>query len=277
MKIKSVKNYMAIIRNLRNILEAHASLDHITKVAMAISDSHAVKHSRQLPFRFLSAYREIQENSNPHTSMILNALEDAVLASAANIKGYDYDTTVLIACDVSGSMFDPVSPKSKVRLYDIGLMLGMLLQCKCKSVITGVFGTLWCGCQLPQRSILQNTMQLYDLEGQVGYATNGWKVLDYLTEEKIAVDKIMMFSDCQLWDTRGTNDKRAMVSFWSEYKRFNPAAKLYLFDLAGYGNTPLKVNNNDVFLISGWSDAIFDVLAAIEDRKSAIDLINKNK
>jgi len=43
--------------------------------------------------------------------------------------------------------------------------------------------------------------------------------------------------------------------------------KIYLFDLAGYGNTPLNVLRDDVFLISGWSDKIFNVLSAVESAR----------
>ncbi len=51
------------------------------------------------------------------------------------MKGFDLDTKVVIACDVSGSMQQPVSAKSKILMYDIGLLLGMLLQSKCDNVI----------------------------------------------------------------------------------------------------------------------------------------------
>jgi hypothetical protein len=53
-----------------------------------------------------------------------------------------------------------------------------------------------------------------------------------------------------------------------------PAAKLYLFDLAGYGNTPLNVQRDDVYLVAGWSDKIFAVLQAIENGSHAVKMIN---
>ena len=54
-----------------------------------------------------------------------------------------------------------------------------------------------------------------------------------------------------------------------------PAAKLYLFDMAGLGNSPLEILKDDVYLIAGWSDKIFDVLAAIESGSGAMDLIHQ--
>ena len=43
-----------------------------------------------------------------------------------------------------------------------------------------------------------------------------------------------------------------------------PEAKLYLFDLAGYGQPPMHMAERDVYLIAGWSDRVFDILAAVD-------------
>jgi 60 kDa SS-A/Ro ribonucleoprotein len=61
---------------------------------------------------------------------------------------------------------------------------------------------------------------------------------------------------------------------WKQYKKIAPAAKLYLFDLAGLGNTPLNLQRDDVYLIAGWSDKIFNVLNAIEEGSNAVKLID---
>ena len=109
-------------------------------------------------------------------------------------------------------------------------------------------------------------------EGEVGYSTNGFLVIQDLLDRRQVVDKIMMFTDCQLWNSQGNGIN--IASLWKSYKRLAPNAKLYLFDLAGYGNTPLKVDQDDVYLIAGWSDKIFHVLQAIEEGGSAVELIN---
>jgi len=274
--------YMALLRNLRNILNINVSKKHIINIAKTLSDKENVKKSKQLPFRFLSAYKELQKNDNPLTNMILDALEEAILVSTENIKGYDYDTSVLIACDVSSSMNQSISAKSKIENYDIGLTLGMLLQNKCKSVITGVFGDEWKNVQLPKKSILQNIQELGKLNSEVGWSTNGWKVLEYLIEKKIKVDKIMIFTDCQMWNsdisTNESNDCSELSMFhklWKDYKKINIEAKMYLFDLSGCGTTPLFVDERDVYLIAGWSDKIFDVLEGIDNGESALNEINK--
>lgn len=263
--------YMATLRNLRNILEAEVSNEALEKVCRYISDAKAVANSRQLPFRYLSAYRELKNIANGRAGKVLDALEDAVLQSAVNIAGYDENTSVVIAADVSGSMQRPVSPNSKVQNYDIGLMLAMLLQSRCSNVITGMFGDIWKVIAVPKKNILANVDEYHRREGEVGYATNGFLVIrDLLLKGKV-VDKIMLFTDGQLWNSTGGAD--TMAGVWKQYKRIAPNARLYLFDLAGYGQVPLTLHPQHVYLVAGWSDKIFGVLQALEEGSNALEVI----
>lgn len=263
--------YMALMRNLRNILDARVSVEAILKVCQMLTDKNAVSKAKQLPFRYLAAYRELQKIDSDFTVMVLNALEDAVLQTASNIKGFDYRTSVLIACDVSGSMQKPVSAKSSVFSYDIGLMLGMLLQSQCERVTSGMFGDIWKVVNLPQKSILANVQEYYKREGEVGYSTNGYLILDYLINRKKRMDKIMLFTDCQLWDSR--NGGNTLQQKWNVYKSLFPNAKLYLFDLSGYGHSPVDMLQLDVYLIAGWSDKVFDILDSLDNAETALDKI----
>jgi 60 kDa SS-A/Ro ribonucleoprotein len=269
--------YMALMRNLRNILEANVSAAHIKKVCATLADANQVAKSKQLPFRFLAAYRELKDINSGYTPSVLAALEDAVAASIVNMRGFGFDTSIVIACDVSGSMQIPISAKSKVLNYDIGLMLGMMLQSKCKNVESGMFGDRWKVINMPTRSILQNVQEYYRREGEVGYSTNGYLVIEDLLTRQKAVDKVMMFTDCQMWDSTSTNKRIAHI--WLKYRQtVAPNAKLYLFDLAGHGNTPLDLSQgNGVHLIAGWSDKIFDILAAIEEGADAVKVIRAIK
>lgn len=264
--------YMALMRNLRNILEAKVSDVHIDKVCETLANAENVRRSKQLPFRFLAAYREISQEKSAYAGRVLDALEKAVVVSAENIKGFDAETSVLLACDVSGSMYQAVSPKSKIKAYDIGLMLAMLLKSRCKNAITGMFGDTWKIINVATSGILSNVEAFYRRNGEVGYSTNGYLVIQDLVKRKEQVDKIMIFTDLQLWNS---NNDTKIVSVWNDYKRISPNSKLYLFDLAGYGNTPLDITKEDVYLIAGWSDKVFDIIEAIDNGGSALDEIRK--
>lgn len=266
--------YMALLRNLRNIIEANVSTAAINKVCVFLSDQNAVSKSKQLPFRFLAAYREVKVLESGLVPKVLDALEKAVEQSAMNIRGFDSNTSVLLACDVSGSMQKPISAKSKVLNYDIGLMLAMLLQSRCENVVTGMFGDSWKIINMSRKNILANVQEFYKREGEVGYATNGYLVLKDLVDKRKAIDKIILFTDCQLWNTANDNANN-MIPLWKHYKAIAPKARLYVFDLAGYGQTPIDVRSDDVYLIAGWSDKIFDVLSALEDGGNALAEIEK--
>lgn len=265
--------YMALLRNLRNILEANISNEALALALTYLSDKRAVAGSRQLPFRFLSAYREVQSLKLGRAGAVLDALEQAVLHSAGSIAGYGFDTRVVIAADVSGSMQRPVSPHSKVQNFDVGLVLAMLLQSKCKNVLTGMFGDSFKTIQVPKYSILANVMAFHRREGEVGYATNGYLVIDNLIRNRYVADKVMLFTDCQLWNNRSGDNH--IATSWAYYKQYvAPQARLYLFDLSGYGTVPLQVMAHDVHLIAGWSDKIFEVLHALEEGGNALTVID---
>ncbi len=283
--------YMALLRNLRNIIRADVSQAHIAMVCAVLANPEEVAQSKQFPFRFLSAYRQLVEWQSQNTQpflvslfkrtralkfnavrVVLEALECAVMASAANIRGFDINTRVLIACDVSGSMFVPISQHSTVKNYDVGLMLGMLLRSTCAHAEIGIFGDTWKTLPVPTTSILRNVDAFIKREGEVGYSTNGYLVLEDLCERRAVKDKIMLFTDCQLWNSNG--DGAHLQLAWTRYKStVAPNAKLYLFDLAGHGQAPLSMGQKDVYMIAGWSDKIFDVMSAIEDGDKALSFV----
>ena len=275
-----VKNYFAVLRNLRNILKADVSAEHIELVCNAIADENAVRHSKVLPFRFLSAYRTIrygmwtertrsgiamhsgdrEVSEHPMVNSVLDALEEAVLVSIENMPRLS--GTTLIACDVSGSMFDRVSDNSVIQRFDIGLMLGSMAHNFCNTSITGMFGDVWFPMPMSRRSgILSNVIEMRAQEGKVGYSTNGHTVIDYLLERDEKVDRILMFTDNQLWDTY---HDRSLAGTFLKYQRKFSDVKLYLFDLSGYGNMVVPQDTKNTCLIGGWSDRVFDFIPMYE-------------
>lgn len=204
---------------------------------------------------------------------IVQALETAVRHTADNIRGFDKNTRVLLASDTSGSMYQPVSQNSSVMCYHIGLLLAMLMRHRCENVVAGMFGDIWKDCHFPSENILQNTVDMISHAGEVGYSTNGYMVIDWLISENRVMDKVMLFTDCELWDSY--NGGKHLAKSWEMYKKIAPDAKLYLFNLAGYGTSPVSTKRDDVFCIAGWSDKVFDILAALENGENAIDTIRR--
>jgi 60 kDa SS-A/Ro ribonucleoprotein len=278
-----VNNYMAILRNLRNCLKSKdVTAEDIGLLCKMISDKNAVLHSKQLPFRFFAAYRELYNaNDGDFTpagalmvTEIMDAIETAVVYSIENFPKLTGSST-LIACDVSGSMEREISKNSSIQRFDIGIMLGMMANEFAGHTITGMFGDTWKVIPMSRKNgILKNTMEMHSREGEVGYSTNGYKVIDYLLENDIKVDRIMIFTDCQMWDTRMRrsiwgdryfDDEKTFAEKFLRYQKRYPEAKLYAFDLSGYGNIMIPENTRGICLIGGWSDKIFDFISAFEE------------
>ncbi len=264
---------MAQLRNLRNCMEdENVTDDDMDLLCSMIQDEHAVKYSKQLPFRFLSAYNSVHDIESVYTNKVIDALETAVIHSTNNIPKLEGKT--LIAADVSYSMMNSISRKSTIQQYDIGIMLEMLAHRFCQFSITGFFGDTWKQVPMSKQSgVLSNVNEMRRRSGEVGYSTNGYKVIEYLLKNKMSVDRIMIFTDCQMWDSNGGD--RNFASTFIKYQRMNPNVKLYLFDLSGYGNISVPQNTKNVCVIGGWSDRIFDFIDIFENGGSVIDTIKE--
>lgn len=251
--------YMAMLRNLRNMLKSNISQDYLKKVITILTDPERVKHSKQLPFRFFSAYKLISEEGNHRmTPDILDALDTACELSYSNIP--KMDGTTVIACDVSGSMMQPVSKNSTMQLFDIGLLLASATNRYTDNSIVGIFGDTWKVTPIKKNTgVIQSVLDMRSREGEVGYSTNGWAVIQYLIDNNIVVDRILLFTDAQMWDsTRGGKNIR---THYENYKRkINKDVKLYLFNLNGYGTVSFLEQDKSVVNINGWSDKILSFI-----------------
>jgi hypothetical protein len=246
--------YMAALRNLRNLSESGAKkLDIVLK--MIVDD---VEKSKQLPFRFYSAYKETAGNIK-----ISAALEAALEKSVANVP--EFKGTTFISSDNSMSMDAPLSAKSKVTYKDVANLFQAMLGTK--GAITSVFGDTF--ALVPQRgnSILTTANKFRSTN--VGCSTNGYLAVRHLNDTKKFVDRIIIFSDCQLYDSNaaynfGYAPQATIQQEVEKYrKNVNPNVWVYVFDLAGYGTKPTI--GKRVVQISGWNDNILHYIKMIEE------------
>lgn len=288
--------YMALLRNIRNIfLSARYLPDErfstlISGICSRLSDPEQVAASKQLPFRFYSAYKEIYAmDFNPENdenaedpfatqaavksidcmrNMVLTALNDAVLASAVNVEQLVDAGRTLIAADVSGSMFFHLSGNSSIYGAEVGLVMASLACSLNPQSLMGLFGTIWRPYLLKSRNAFEITEYLMSQQREIGYATNGHLALEWLLERKLKVDSVFFFTDCQLWED--------LTESWNRYRReINPEAKLYIFDLSGYGSIPFQTHPQGVTCIAGWSSRIFDLIEAEGNMVPALERIRR--
>jgi len=261
--------YMAMLRNIRNLIKEDVSQATLDKALNFISDKQAVLKSKQLPFRFLSAYREIEGSKK-----ISTALETALEHSIENIP--KLSGTTFISADTSGSMNSKLSSRSSITLDDIACLMATMADKFCDDSYASVFATEFKTVKTNTRSsILENAERFKSID--VGYSTNGYLILDHLVDKRLKVDRIMIFTDMQMYDSDGYD--RQFIDSFIRYKRaINPNVKLYCINLSTYGNVVVPHDEPNVCLLSGWSENIFKFINIFEsDRKTAVSEIEKLK
>lgn len=242
--------YFALLRNLRNIIEQ--APEHLNLALDLLVDEQAIKKSLVLPFRFITAYDEIEKLSGKDARSVLVALSEAVDIACQNAPRWDGNT--LVALDVSGSM--------QGRTADIaGLFAAILIKSNNADLLQFSDGASYKSVN-PSDSVTT-------IAKQIRYSGGGTNFHSIFETANVAYDRIFILSDMQGW----VNYHAPTSSFESYKKRYSCNPKVYSLDLAGYGDMQFPQQN--VYAIAGFSDKIFDVMKLLEEDRQA--LINKIK
>ncbi len=265
--------YIALLDNLRPMLCAGVSGKVLKLAADYLGNAAAVARSGTNPLRILEVYRALQRMEQGGAGMLAEALEQAVLNSSWARSGFGGKGVSVIAMDVSNSMRRPVDGLSGVQRFDVAPLLGMLWKSQGHQLITGIIGNNWRPLELPAKPVLLTVDEFRAHEGEAGYAINAWLVLQDLLRRRQVVDRVLIFTDYRLWDNRSFNQPAGtdLGHCWRGYRnQCAPQAKLYLFDLAGYGSRSLECPEDGVFLIAGWKGRMIDILEAVDAGKELI-------
>lgn len=117
---------LALLRNLRNMIEAKVSEDVIR------TGISTMKTDRVLPFRFIAAAR-YAPNFEPE-------LQEAMFSCVKDHEKLPGKTILLV--DISGSMSNALSAKSDMRRIDAACGLAILLKEVCQAVVVLRFDTV---------------------------------------------------------------------------------------------------------------------------------------
>ncbi|MBR4930735.1 MAG: TROVE domain-containing protein [Bacteroidaceae bacterium] len=250
--------YMALLRNLRNILKANPS--NIGKVLDTIQDPEAVKRSKQLPFRFLSAYKELEDIGG---TRVFDALENAIEASIENMQTLPGKT--VIAVDVSGSMGLPISAKSKVSCSEIAMLLGLMAHKICEDSIFYVFDD-----HIQKYALSKKYGILYTAtKSPRGGATYMHLPFEKMISEHINADRIIILSDNQC-NTPGCLRRKPVQTLADEYrKQTGNDIWVHAIDLQGYGTQQFYGKKTNI--IAGWSEKVFDFIKLAEMGEGSLE------
>lgn len=250
--------YMMLLRNLKNMLEQKISDQHLDKVCAILRDPDQVRKSKQLPFRFFSAYKMVSSLGHVKGTKVLDAIEDALMTSFENLPRFKGTTAIIL--DESGSMQSPVSEHSMVRMIDIGNLLGSAASKFCDQAIIIPFGDHAVTMNFAKRSSIFDNMKKLETSG-VGWSTYLEKAFKQIHKSEVPVDRILIFSDMQTYGGSCCQDNpQGWVANYRKTK--NSSLWVHSIDLQGYGTT--KVAGDKVNLIAGWSEKVLDYIVQVE-------------
>lgn len=244
--------YMAMLRNLRNIIKSDAS--NIDKVYDFLSNEGNVLRNKLLPFRYYSAYSTLS-NEGLGTSKIFDALEIAIEHSTRNINKLSGKT--LISADVSGSMNSYISRKSDVTCAEIALVMMSIANYICEETITTTFDTKLYNKNLSTKNgIIANANSICVNGG----GTDISLPIKHLLKNKIFVDRIIILSDNEINYGYGA----VCQKYVEEYRRqINPNVWVHAIDMQGYGTQ--QFYGERVNIMAGWSEKILDFIYQVEE------------
>lgn len=220
---------MNLIRNLRNII-LYAP-DKVEDACAQLRIKDKILKSRLLPFRFATAYAEVEKmiwsKSNTDTAIafesdkakneltkaqfdslkrsVLDALEDAIQYSVENIPELEGNVAILV--DHSGSCRGDAGGSSAVSAFSqtstamIGNLFGSMMAYRQKNVYVGLFGDRLIDVPMDRNmKMLDFNKMSFNKGAYCGGGTEAG-IYDFMRkciDEKKKVDNVVVFSDCQI-------------------------------------------------------------------------------
>ena len=247
--------YMAMLRNLRNIINAQPG--NIQKVYDKLSNRNEVLKSKQLPFRFMSAYREVKDLRNA-SSKVLDTLENAIEYSTSNLPKLKGKT--VIAIDVSGSMGSRISSKSDVLCCDIASLIGVLASRICEDFVVYTFDNRIATANFSSRGgIIETALRL----SHCGGGTSLELPLEKMINENVKAERLIMLSDNEINSSWGGYKKTCQSLADTYRERINPNLWVHAIDLQGYGTQQFIGGKTNI--IAGWSEKVLEFINLAEE------------
>ena len=229
--------YMALLRNLRNFIESGVNRLVLDQVAARIADAEQVKNSRQLPFRFLSAYEEVKSSN-----FFGRELEDALEYSTANVPALKGKTLILV--DVSGSMTWTNSEHSKRNLMDTACLFGAILAKRSDRADLYTFDST------VHKASFRKSDGIFSIFNNMEKTSRGTDLARAIQQTyNNSYDRVVIITDEQ-HNAYGRDPLR------------NVNCPVYLWNLGGY--RAAATSRENVFVQGGLSDASFNFIDMIE-------------
>lgn len=242
--------YMALLRNLRNFIQAGVRPEVMEEVAARISDPNQVSNSKQFPFRFWAAYK-----ANYNAVIWSYPLEKALNLSMGNVPSLSGNTLILV--DRSGSMFQAKSDRSELTFADSASLFGAALALRAEKADLIQFGT----GHLPipfQKS--DSLVRIMDRFSSMGGTNTIQAIRDNLRADH---DRVIVITDEQC--TPGYISGGWSVSREVEVNDVvRPHIPFYMWNFAGYKMGMAPSGSENRHTLGGLTDSSFRMIPLIE-------------
>jgi hypothetical protein len=246
--------YMALLRNLRNFDEAGVSDKAAQAVCTRLSSPSQVAKSRQLPMRFLSAYKAAPSLRWAY------ALEQALNLSLANIPQVKGNTLILV--DTSGSMDSRFSKDGTLMRWDAAALFGIALASRCENADVVSFSSSYYGADRATKVFPtkdgESVLKSLDRWMNEGYFLNGGTDTEGAVRKHLRInyhDRLVILTDEQ-------------ASYGDVGSAIPAKTPSYTWNLAGYqyGHAPSGGENRHTF--GGLTDKGFGMINLLESGRN---------
>lgn len=249
---------MALTRNLRSFDEAGMSEQVAAEVAARLMNAEEVARSRQFPFRFYAAFKNVGSLRWSH------ALETALTHSLSNVPTLPGRTLVLV--DQSPSMFPGIyysgaNSKSDIAFAEKAALFGAAVALRAENA--DLYGYGFKSYKVPFRKgdAVLRTMQKFHQE-------NGTDTLGAMQRWYDGHHRIIVVTDEQTAFTDPYSRSRYGLSALKPIESVIPAhVPVYTWNIAGYQHGHGAGRNWHTF--AGMSDAAFRLVPLLEAGKDA--------
>jgi hypothetical protein len=253
--------YLALLRNLRNILKAGSKVDVVKGACELLTDKALIKQSLVFPHQIdLALEIMLDEFGASGARPFINALNTAYELAIPNLTELFPHGKTAVVFDSSGSMSSQIRLANKKAGSEAAIAKAALIAATlAKGINADVYHFADRTVQI-KFNPLDSVNSLKNLfkgeQGKVGYGTSFNTILPFL---KGNYERVFVISDMQ---GRDILDR-------SEYKNIH----IYSVDICGYGTTMFKPGNK-VYGIYGYSSDIYELIKKVEiDPKALIKAI----
>lgn len=262
--------YLALIRNLRNIVNAAPSNDWIrTVLCPAVENEAAIRKSLIFPYQIYVAWFNLGDCS----LQLRASLDTAFRIAVENMPELEGDTAIIL--DVSASMDSTISDKSKIRIKQLGAVYGVAIYLKNPSCKLIKFGTHANEFFVDSKSDVFTMIERFYANDGCGHGTDIGPAVRVLEDEDKTFARIFLISDMQIMDPSCNSysywfhcDHRSMDRYMETHK----STRLYSYDLSNYKGKISKVKGRLVML-TGLTDKVFEMIQFIENDGNLVDMI----